>query len=517
MRGGLTRHFALIPGITIAVLSCQPDRATGPEGDASMARTLGSVTGLSVAATSASRIAIAWQDNSNNERGFEIHRSTTGAAGVFSLHMSVGANVTNHADEGLSAKTEYCYKVRPFRVTGPKTVHGDFSSTECATTLGPPSTPSSVTAKPASSSAIDITWSDVSNDESGFRLERASAPNGSWTAVISSSAGVTAHRDEGRTAEQSVCYRVIAFNTHGESVPSAADCTAPPARPTNLVATADDDLSIRVEWTDASSLEDGYELQRARSDFVWTTVALLGADVTTHIDIGLASDTRYWYRARALEDGGFSSFSNSDDAIIVGIPAAPTNIDVRPSGSTSISIDWESSSPSAQSFRIERSLDGGATWTTAGAAALEPSYFDDAQRTPEQEACYRVFAINAADQESPPSSTDCTIPPRAPTGLSATLLSDGTVDLRWTDASPSNTGYTVEALFSGYYCGYSPYCYYPYQSVYWAPIAYLAADAVTHHDPLLYYGQLTTYRVIATRDGGSSDPSNEATATAPPE
>ena len=516
MRGGHARHLALIPGITLAVLSCQPDRATGPDGDALLARAVGSVTGLHFTEVSVAQITLAWLDNSSNERGFEIHRSTAGVTGRFDLHASVGANVTSYTDGELSARTQYCYRVRSYRMTGQKKVFGEFSSTECATTLGPPSPPSNVAAVPASSRAVDVTWRDESNDESGFRLERAPAPGGPWTPVISTSASVTTHRDDGRTAEQWVCYQVIAFNTHGSSAPSAADCTAPPAAPVSLVATANEDASIRVEWTDGSAVEDGYELQRARGDFVWTTVALLGAGVTTYSDLGLASDTRYWYRARALKDGGFSTFSNTDDAFIIGTPAAPTNTNVWPDGSSSISISWGSSSPSVQSFRIERSLDGAATWATAGTTARNESYFHDASRTPEQEACYRIVAINTAGSESSPSPVDCTIPPLAPTGLSATLLSDGTVDLRWSDASPSNTGYTIEALITGYGCGYYSYgCYYEY--IYWAPIAYLGGDATTHRDPVHYYGQSTTYRVIATRDGGTSDPSSEVSATTPPE
>jgi len=66
---------------------------------------------LSATAVSASRINLSWTDNSGNETGFKIERKT-GAGGTYSQIATVGANVTAFGNVGLSAATQYFYRVR---------------------------------------------------------------------------------------------------------------------------------------------------------------------------------------------------------------------------------------------------------------------------------------------------------------------------------------------------------------------------------------------------------------------
>src|SRR5262245_17235317 len=103
-------------------------------GDQASARSFGSQT-LTTTAVSANQIDLRWPDNSPNEAGWEVHRSTTGAAGAFTLLTTLGANSTYYPNTGLAQQTEYCYKVRFFRQAGPNTYYGSFFNTSCRTTL----------------------------------------------------------------------------------------------------------------------------------------------------------------------------------------------------------------------------------------------------------------------------------------------------------------------------------------------------------------------------------------------
>ncbi|HEV8398318.1 MAG TPA: hypothetical protein VGQ18_00620 [Gemmatimonadales bacterium] len=87
-------------------------------------------------AISQGRIDVSWQDNSNNETGFEVQRSTAGA--VFVVLALTGAGVINYSDAGLTSATQYCYKVRAFQTNGRRTTYSSFSATACATTPPPP-------------------------------------------------------------------------------------------------------------------------------------------------------------------------------------------------------------------------------------------------------------------------------------------------------------------------------------------------------------------------------------------
>jgi len=88
-------------------------------------------SGLTAMAVSTSRIDLRWQDNSNNEDGFEIFRKIQGQS--YSSLKKVGANVTSYSDTGLSPGTTYCYQVRAYNSAGTS----DFSNEACATTERP--------------------------------------------------------------------------------------------------------------------------------------------------------------------------------------------------------------------------------------------------------------------------------------------------------------------------------------------------------------------------------------------
>jgi Divergent InlB B-repeat domain len=80
-------------------------------------------------ANAASTLNIAWQDNSNNEDGFNIERSTS-ASGPFSKIATVGANITTYSNANLPEATNFCYRVNAFNASGASS----FSNVICAVT-----------------------------------------------------------------------------------------------------------------------------------------------------------------------------------------------------------------------------------------------------------------------------------------------------------------------------------------------------------------------------------------------
>lgn len=307
----MVSRLPLIPlAVTVLVAGCDGRAPLGPE---FLARTTAatSVSSTSAAALSESEIDVSWQDNSTNEAGFEVHRSTTGASGTFTLRATTGAGVTAFGDGGLSPSTEYCYKVRMFRTTGRKTSYSTFYNAACATTLAPPvpTAPSGTDATPIGSSAVGMQWVDTSADEDGFRVERSLDMGSTWATVGTVGPNVTSSFDVGLASEQPVCYRVVAFiliDSFGpsDSPPSGTDCTTPPAAPSALTATGVDETTIALAWTDNSTVEDGYQVVRITST-TWIPIDL-PPNSTGYRDTGVSTDTTYWYVVQAKMDGGFS-------------------------------------------------------------------------------------------------------------------------------------------------------------------------------------------------------------------
>ncbi len=315
------RRFCLGSSLLVlCAVSCDRSQSLEPAIQAASTGTAGppvnAASNPNAVAVSESRIDIAWQDNSSNETGFEVHRSTTGPAGTFTLRASTGAGVTSFYDAGLTHSTQYCYKVRAFRITGRKTSYSEFSTTACATTPAPPppAAPSGADATPSGSTTVRVGWWDNSTNEDGFRIERSLDAGASWTIAGTDGPNSTGFfYDIGRTSEQQVCYRVIAFNAGGDSPPSNTDCTTPPAAPTSLTVAAVDQATVELTWTDNSAVEDGYEVWTA--DPCCVLLDLLPANSTSYRFSGNGSygtDDPYLvsYFVQATKDGGYSDGSN---------------------------------------------------------------------------------------------------------------------------------------------------------------------------------------------------------------
>jgi hypothetical protein len=258
--------WVVASSLTVASFACDHFQPVAPTWDvrASSAPgvTVNAPSSLIAIAVSTSRIDLSWQDNSTNESGFEVHRSTTGPSGASTLHASLAANTTALSDSGLTASTQYCYKVRAFQTKPTKTYFSAFSAAACVTTPappppppppGPPSAPSAATARPYGFGEVLVTWTNNGTNQDGFRVERSADSGSTWTTLATT--GPTFEDIAPDPVDQPVCYRVIAFNSYGESAPSNVACAVVLAGPSGLTMVGDD-----LTWADNSSVESGYEL-----------------------------------------------------------------------------------------------------------------------------------------------------------------------------------------------------------------------------------------------------------------
>lgn len=83
------------------------------------------------------------------------------------------------------------------------------------------------------------------------------------------------------------------------------------AAPGNLTASGVSISQIDMSWTDNSNNETSFEVERSSGSSGFSTVAVLGADVTTYSDLGLDRNTSYSYRVRACDDTQCSAYSNT--------------------------------------------------------------------------------------------------------------------------------------------------------------------------------------------------------------
>jgi hypothetical protein len=90
----------------------------------------------------------------------------------------------------------------------------------------------------------------------------------------------------------------------------------PPAAPANLTATTVSSSRINLSWTDNSSNESGFRIERCKNPNCtsFAQIAQAGSGVTTFADTTVARNTAYNYRVRAFNAAGNSAYSNTASA-----------------------------------------------------------------------------------------------------------------------------------------------------------------------------------------------------------
>lgn len=79
-----------------------------------------------------------------------------------------------------------------------------------------PDAPGNLATGNVTESTVDLTWSDLSNDEDGFYVER-SLNNNSWSQIATLGSNTTNFQDTGLNSDTSYYYRIQAFNSVGNS------------------------------------------------------------------------------------------------------------------------------------------------------------------------------------------------------------------------------------------------------------------------------------------------------------
>ncbi len=173
-------------------------------------------TGLNANAASQTQINLNWTDNSGDETGFKIFRN-----GVELLPSpKVGPNVTAFSDTGLTCGTTYSYQVKATNAGGDSSASAASGTTQACgggtPAGGLPDTPSGLTAQPVSHEAIYLTWTDNSDNETGFIIERWSM-GADWVTVGVAGANAASYTDSPLSYSWEYHYRIRAYNAGGNS------------------------------------------------------------------------------------------------------------------------------------------------------------------------------------------------------------------------------------------------------------------------------------------------------------
>src|SRR6185436_4673967 len=119
-------------------------------------------------------------------------------------------------------------------------------------------------------------------------------------------------------------YRLSAGSPAIGAGAGGADMGAPypvggiPSQPLRLSALTASTNSILLTWTDDADNEAGVLIQRSLDGASWQPIGSTAANMSSYTDFSVQVNQTYYYRVRATNGAGVSSFSNPARALFTG-------------------------------------------------------------------------------------------------------------------------------------------------------------------------------------------------------
>lgn len=184
--------------------------------------------------------------------------------------------------------------------------------------LTPPAAPNTLAAAALSSSSIKLTWSDNAQNEGGFKIERCTGSNCSnFAQVATVDSNATTYTNSGLLGGTAYTYRIRAYNSSGDSAYSNKASattlaqTMIPSAPTGLSGSAVSRSQISLSWTDTSTNETGFKIERCvgATCSSFSQIATVGPNIVQYKNSNLQKGTAYKYRLRAYNAIGNSTYT----------------------------------------------------------------------------------------------------------------------------------------------------------------------------------------------------------------
>ena len=182
-------------------------------------------------------VVLSWKDNSITETGFTIQRADNPNFTTGLTTFKVGPNMVTYTDTMIMNTQRYYYRVQANNVVGDTTVYPapavgfpTTSANSAFSNIAPypanapmtePTAPQGVTAVAVTqgnnNARVTLAWADMSNNEDGFRVQRAL--NSAFTNPVTSTVGANTITFNTGNVNRATSYyfRVQAYNNVGAS------------------------------------------------------------------------------------------------------------------------------------------------------------------------------------------------------------------------------------------------------------------------------------------------------------
>lgn len=373
-------------------------------------------------------IKLIWEDNSDNEDGFEIYKDNQ-------LIATTEKNATEYIDKEVKIDTLYVYEVKAVNDAGKSAADRVKVKIENA----PPLPPTNFIATPLSENSIELKWRDNSDNEYGFEIYRND------TLIYRTKANKTSFIDDSLKPNTFYKYSIKAYNEKGTSATLYTEATTfnidtkVPNPPKGFKALALSSKTIKLQWRDNSDNERGYNIYRNGK-----LIISLGKDIFEYFDRNLSPNSNYNYEIRTFNSKGESKGAEIKISTLKAPttkPLPPLNFHAVSVGERAVEIRWKDNSDNEEGFKIFR--DGKLIAMTV---PNDISYLDT-NLQPGTLYKYEIRATNDLGDSDPIETKVFTLNRKniliPPTNLFASIKNGKYIVLNWKDNSDNEDGFKI--------------------------------------------------------------------------
>jgi titin len=282
--------------------------------------------------------------------------------------------------------------------------------------------PSAPLATVGGSSAVNLSWGAPDANATSVRVLR-SVSAGPFADLSTVAANVTSYADTTCLAGTMYAYKLQAVRDDdaSELSPASASVTTPtalskPAKPTNLVATAQSSSAVGLTWEDNANNEEMYKVYRRDGTHIVFGQASpdLPAGTTSWQDATVAPASLYTYILKAVNAAGDSDWSNevsvTTPAAPVLVPATPTNLVATAASPTVVNLTWADNAVNEDSYRAYRKQGSAAFVQVSPDLPAGTTTWQDASVVPSSLYTYAIKARNPSGDSGWSNETSVTTP-----------------------------------------------------------------------------------------------------------
>ncbi len=264
--------------------------------------------GLKATWSSTNTIKLTWLNKSYGADYFIIERKVENGAFIVIDRPSSDDGNTWY-DFSLKSGTNYTY-----RLTSVKGKYTSDYSKEVMVEGLTISAPTNLRATILSETKINLTWEDNSNDETGFKIQQKSELSNTWKQIGSVKPNTTNHVVDKLKPGILYTFRVISYKSANYLSSESEECEIfikTLSAPSDLSSKAISSSAISLEWTDNSSGEQGFIIERKSGESKFLEIERTDSNVVKYTDNNLDAGKEYYYKVKAFNGSLYTHYTNT--------------------------------------------------------------------------------------------------------------------------------------------------------------------------------------------------------------